>query len=295
MRTPTIMTVARSLPMAIETTNSPARGRDASGVGAPGRAQIPQRTFRRDGWRRAPLTTAAILIFFAIYATVRIFMNRFYYVDQFHYLTPVYSPCLSKSCVEGSADFGTPLPELPIGIPLAILVFPILAGFRVTCYYYRKAGYRSLWFSPQACAVPEPHKKYTGETRFPLIFMNAHRVFFWLASLLLLVNIYDALRAFTGGGGFRVGLGTVIIVVNVTMLALYSLSCHACRHAVGGRINNFSRHPIRYRMWTFVTQLNPRHGTYAMASLFTVILTDAYIMVLSIAADGGANTLPGWL
>ena len=103
---------------------------------------------------------------------------------------------------------------------MAILVFPILAGFRVTCYYYRKAGYRSLWFSPQACAVPEPYKRYTGETRFPLIFMNSHRVFFWLASLLLLVNAYDALRAFTGGSGFRVGLGTMIIVVNVTMLAL---------------------------------------------------------------------------
>ena len=60
---------------------------------------------------------------------------------------------------------------------LIILIIPL--GFRMTCYYYRKAYYRSFWMSPPACAVPDKtpvatSRRYTGETRFPLILMNAH-------------------------------------------------------------------------------------------------------------------------
>lgn len=246
------------------------------------RASIAARTLRTDRWWLPTTGTAVVLWIFIIYSLIRIFMNRYYWVDEFQYLTPVYSPCLSDSCVPGSSHFGTPLPRMPVFIPLAILVFPILGGFRTTCYYYRKAGYRSLWFSPAACAVPEPHGKYTGETRFPLVLMNLHRYFFFLASILLLVNTYDAVLAWHGkDGGFGVGLGTLIIWTNLVMLWGYSLSCHACRHVVGGRLRHFSKHPLRYRMWTLVSKLNARHGGYAMASLVTVILTDAYIMSVS--------------
>ena len=253
-----------------------------TGVFAPGRARIVQRTFRTDNWRRPPLTIAGILGFFILYTVVRLFMNKWYYVPSYHYLTPVYSPCVSASCVPDSSDFGHWFGKFPTGVPLAILIVPILAGFRGTCYYYRKAGYRSFWASPQACAVPEPHKKYTGETRLPLNLLNSHRYFWAVASLLLLVNMYDAVKSFHGkDGGFGIGLGTVIIVTNVVLLTLYTLSCHACRHIVGGRLKHFSKHPARYWFWTVVSKLNPKHGNYAMASLFTVILTDAYIMALS--------------
>jgi len=263
--------------MAVETTSG--RG---TGVFSQGRARIARRTLRTDDWRLQPRVLAVILIFFVLYSTVRIFMNQWYYAPAENYLTPVYSPCISASCPEGAADFGHWLPAFPAAVPLSILIFPILAGFRVTCYYYRKAGYRSLWLSPQACAVVEPHRRYTGETRFPLVVMNYHRYFFALASILLLVNLYDAIKAFfPASGGFGFGLGTLIMVVNVVMLGLYSLSCHACRHLVGGRLRHFARHPVRYRMWTFVSRINPRHGTFAMISLFTVIFTDFYIMAVS--------------
>jgi hypothetical protein len=251
-------------------------------VNAPGRAQIGVRTLRTDSWRQSPLTYTGILGFFIVYTVIRIFMNKWYYAPGSHLLTPVYSPCLSRSCPADASDFGQPLPTFPIGIPLSILVFPILAGFRTTCYYYRKAGYRSLWLSPQACGVAEPHARYTGERRFPLIVMNYHRYFFVLASLLLLVNTYDVVKAFQGkDGGFGLGLGTLIMAANVVALWLYSLSCHACRHIVGGRLKNFSKHPLRYQAWTFVSKLNPRHGNFAMISLFTVIFTDFYIMSVS--------------
>jgi hypothetical protein len=263
-------------------TTTSARPRPAKPAGAGARAAIEAKTLRTDRWWVYPLGVGAILAFFLVYATVRVFMNRWYFVEAHDYLTPLYSPCLTKSCAPGAADFGTPLPALPFFVPLGFAAFPIVGGFRVTCYYYRKAGYRTLWLSPQACAVREPHRKYTGETRFPLVIMNAHRYFFYLAAIVLLVNFYDAAQAFHGkDGGFGVGLGTLIMWVNVLALTGYTLSCHACRHVVGGRLKHFSRHPLRYWFWTLVSKLNARHGTYAMVSLFTVIFTDAYIMSLS--------------
>ena len=50
---------------------------------------------------------------------------------------------------------------------------------------------------------------------------------------------------------------------------------------VGGRLKHFSKHPVRYRLWTLVSRLNGRHGQFAMISLFTVILTDFYIMAVA--------------
>ena len=67
-------------------------------------------------------------------------------------------------------------------IPDAALTLPFLLLFRLTCYYYRKAYYRSFWLSPPACAVPDGHKTYSGETRFPLIVQNLHRYFFYAAA-----------------------------------------------------------------------------------------------------------------
>ena len=230
----------------------------------------------------SPLVTATVLGAFVLYTTVRLFMRDHYWVGEYQYLTPLYSPCLSDSCAPGSSHFGTPLPAFPLALPLAIMIFPILAGFRASCYYYRKAGYRAFLLSPPGCAVAEPAKKYTGETRFPLVLQNLHRYFFYLASALLLINTYDAVLAFfPADGGFGVGLGSIILLVNVTMLWLYSLSCHACRHIFGGRLKHFSKHPLQYWFWTKLSTLNGRHMQFAWTSLITVMLTDFYIVAVS--------------
>ncbi|MPZ59939.1 MAG: hypothetical protein GEU93_01325 [Propionibacteriales bacterium] len=250
----------------------------------PARAKVAERTFRRDRWWLSPLGIGLILLFFVVYSTIRYFMNDHYWAAEEHYLTPFYSPCISASCVPGSSHFGTPLPEIPAFIPIAIVTLIGVGGFRATCYYYRKAYYRSFFLSPTACAVPEPRGSYKGETRFPLIVQNSHRYFFYVAALFALINLYDAILALHGvNGGVGVGLGTVIIWGNLAMLAAYTLSCHACRHVVGGRLRNFGKHPVRYRFWTLVSKLNTRHGQFAMISLFTVIFTDFYIM--AVAAD----------
>ncbi|AZG43804.1 hypothetical protein [Gordonia insulae] len=262
--------------------SAPATEREATGVFSPGRARILARTLRVDRWWLSPLLTVLGLSAFIIYATVRSFVRSAYWVADYHYLTPFYSPCLSESCVPGSSHFGTPFPELPMWIPLGFVVLPFLLGFRVTCYYYRKAYYRSFWFSPPACAVAEPHRRYTGETRLPLIIQNAHRYFFYAAVIVSLINTYDAITAFHGkDGGFGFGLGNVILLVNVILLWTYTVSCHSCRHVTGGRLKHFSAHPVRYWIWTQVSKLNTRHMQFAWITLGTLVLTDFYIMLVA--------------
>ncbi len=254
------------------------RSETPTGVSSPGRAQIAERTLRQDRWWIQPLVTFVLLTAWVIYAAVRTASQRAYFVEKYHYLSPFSSPCLSSSCQSGSRDFGTWFGHFPPFLPFALLVLPFLLGFRLTCYYYRKAYYRSFWLSPPACAVPEPHGRYSGETRFPLIVQNMHRYFFYAAILVSLINTYDAVRAFKGGdGGFGIGLGTVIIVVNVVFLWLYTASCHSCRHIMGGRLKHFSAHPVRYKVWTGVSKLNTRHMQLAWTTLATLAITDAYI------------------
>lgn len=268
--------------------SAPTRSGEApvgSGVREETRARIADRTLRTDRWWLPPLATALGLATFVIYATIRSFVRTAYWVDDYHYLTPFYSPCVSESCVPGSSHFGTWFGELPAFIPLGFLVLPFLLGFRLTCYYYRKAYYRSIWVSPPACAVAEPHAKYTGETRLPLILQNVHRYFFYVAIVVTLVNTYDAVTAFHGkDGGFGFGLGNIILIGNVVMLWAYTLSCHSCRHVTGGRLKHFSKHPVRYWMWTQVTKLNNRHMLFAWITLGTLVLTDFYVMLVSSGA-----------
>ncbi len=255
----------------------------STGVAGPTRARIPEKTLRTDRWWLYPLTTFVVFTAFVIYATWRAFSGAHYFVEP--YLSPFYSPCLGE-CVRGSSDFGQPFEWFPLSSALIILIFPL--GFRMTCYYYRKAYYRSFWLSPPACAVAEPHKAYSGETRLPLIINNVHRYFWYAAIVVALILTYDAVLAFGPmegeSAGIHMGLGTVILVANVVLIWLYTLSCHSCRHSVGGRLRHFSKHPVRYKMWTWVTKLNARHAAYAWLSLFSVAIADCYIYLLSTGA-----------
>jgi hypothetical protein len=252
-----------------------------SGVRAAGRARIAARTLRQDRWWLTPLLTVLGLVAFLVYGLVRASSQRYYWVPDYHYLTPFASPCVSTSCVPGSSHFGTPFGDFPPLVPLAILTLPFLLLFRLTCYYYRKAYYRSFWQSPPACAVAEPHSRYTGETRFPLIIQNSHRYFFYTALVVSAINTYDAVLAFSSPSGFGFGLGNVILVGNVALLWAYTLGCHSCRHLLAGRLNHFSRHPVRYWLWQRASWFNARHMQLAWVTLGTLVLTDAYIALVS--------------
>ncbi|QZY29916.1 hypothetical protein [Nocardioides coralli] len=249
-----------------------------TGVTGPSRASIDHGTLRRDRWWLAPATTFVVFSAFVVYATVRAFSGTNYYASP--YLSPFYSPCLGD-CVSGASDFGQPFQWWPFSAALIILVFPL--GFRMTCYYYRKAYYRAFWLSPPACAVAEPHWAYTGESTLPLVVNNVHRYFWYTAVLVAGVLTFDVVLAFRDADKEwgHAGLGTLLMLVNVIYIWLYTLSCHSCRHVVGGRLRHFSKHPVRYRLWTWVSRLNVHHARYAWVSLFSVAIVDLYIYLLA--------------
>src|SRR5215470_9701924 len=152
-----------------------------SGTRATG-AQEFGNTERRDAWWAETVPVILLLGGFGIYATLRAFEGRFY--EWGPYLSPFYSPLID--------------PQhrwWPLSPAWLILAGPL--GFRVTCYYYRKAYYRAFFLDPPACAVGErAGRHYRGETAFPFILQNIHRYFLYVAVLFLAFLWYDAVRSF---------------------------------------------------------------------------------------------------
>lgn len=236
-------------------------------------------TRRIDRWWIAPLTVAAGLALFGGYATWAIFQGQNYFATP--YLSPFYSPCLALSCPEEVRLIGI---EAWRFSP-AILIMAAVLGFRGTCYYYRKAYYRAYFLDPPACAVEE-HRgtKYRGETAFPWILQNAHRYFLYLSLPILAFLWYDTLHAFRFADGFGIGLGTVILSVNVVLLTGYLLGCHSFRHLIGGRTDCYScvRFPgARHNAWRFSSIFNRHHMFWAWTSLGFVCLTDLYVRLVA--------------
>jgi|SRR5271165_6247443 len=229
-------------------------------------------TLRRDSWWLELLPVQLVLGTFGIYATARAFEGRFY--EWGPYLSPFYSPLIDAHHH-----------WWPLSPALLILAGPL--GFRATCYYYRKAYYRAFFLDPPACSVGEGKRTYLGETRFPFLLQNAHRYFFYLAVLFLVFLWSDVIRAFHFDGKFGIGVGTMLMVVNVSLLSLYTFSCHSLRHLAGGKLDCFSCATFgkpRLGAWRAVTVLNERHMLLAWMSLFSVGLTDLYIRMVSSGA-----------
>jgi len=230
---------------------------------------------RTDAWWAAPLATAFALAAFVIYAVWAVLQNGHYYAAPS--LSPFFSPCLAASC----AHVSVPLIGAGWTLSPALLVLWIPGGFRATCYYYRKAYYRSFFRSPAACAVPDAGRNYSGETRFPLLLQNLHRYFFYLTLPVLAFLWWDALRAFRFADGWGIGVGTLVLGANAALLSLYCFSCNSCRHACGGYLDSFRGAPVRSRAWRLVSRLNEKHREYAWVSLASVVLADLYVRMLS--------------
>jgi hypothetical protein len=254
------------------------------------RAAISAKTLRTDRWWINPLVTAIGFSAFVIYATWAAFNHPtvvgngaphpIFYAKP--YVSPFFSPCLAHGCPSDLAWAHLDAWNW-LSPALYVLIFPL--SFRATCYYYRKAYYRSFWFSPPACAVAEPHKTYSGETRFPLLIQNIHRYTWYFAVVFAGILSYDAIRSFfftsSTGTHLFIGVGSIVLVINAVLILGYTFGCHSCRHITAGRINNFSKHPLRYRWWTFVSSLNRRHLQWAWASLIWIVVADGYIRLVS--------------
>jgi len=140
---------------------------------------------------------------------------------------------------------------------------------------------------PGYIAVGEPRQHYRGENSFPLILQNVHRYFLYLALLFLIVLAWDVWKALwftnpaTGRVEFGVGLGTLVLASNLTLLGSYTFSCHSLRHLTGGFLDQLSRRPFRMKAYSCVTCMNQKHMLWAWMSLFMVAFSDLYIRMCS--------------
>lgn len=234
---------------------------------------------RRDAWWVTPAVVFTILSAFVVYATWAAFQGQYYHWGP--YLSPFYSPELFGDSPH--AWFG-PKPAIwPDWLPFspALLILPFPGLFRFTCYYYRGAYYKAFWSDPPSCAVGEPRKSYWGEASFPLILQNVHRYFLYFALLFIVVLAWDVWKAMwfedpaTGGVRFGIGLGTIILAVNVVLLSGYTFGCHSLRHLIGGRHDELSRRGgAQMTCYNCVSGLNGRHMLFAWCSLFSVAFSE---------------------
>jgi hypothetical protein len=243
-------------------------------------------TERQDAWWIEPILVFVVFSSFLGYGLWAALQNANFEFGP--YLSPFYSPLL----------FGTshhawlgPRPEwFPVAVFYpALLILPVPALFRFTCYYYRGAYYKAFWQDPVSCAVGEPRgTSYWGERWFPLVLQNVHRYIAYLAVLYIFILSYDVWLATnwpnpnTGEMEFGIGVGTVVMLVNVVLLASYTFGCHSLRHLFGGRRDEVSKAPISEACYRCSSALNVRHMMFAWLSLFSVGLTDAYIRLCSL-------------
>jgi hypothetical protein len=243
------------------------------------------RTARRDAWWIQPLVVFLGLSTFVVYSTWAAFQGTHYTFGP--YISPFYSPEILGSSPH--SWFGAKPSAWPVWLPFspALLILPVPALFRLTCYYYRGAYYRAFWADPPSCTVGEPRHTYRGENSFPLILQNVHRYMLFISMFVLAILFYDAWSALwfsdpaTGGVRFGIGVGSLVLTANVVLLGGYLFGCHSLRHVVGGYRDYLSRAPLGLRAYECVTCLNRRHMIWAWCSLFVVGFSDLYVRLCS--------------
>jgi hypothetical protein len=259
------------------------------------------KTYRTDPWRRGPALTFAVFSLFIVYTTWAALQGDHYYADP--YLSPFYSPVLfSNAWVPGAAPasmawFGswpTWWPHIiPISPAILILVFP--GSFRFTCYYYRKAYYRSFAGSPPGCAVgplAAGKRKYRGETALLLI-QNLHRYAMYFALIFIVLLGKDAIESFSRDGHIGIGVGSVILTINVLLIASYTFGCHSFRHLIGGRkdcMSDCGKPTLALGSFKKASWFNGLHMQFAWASLLWVMVADVYVRLVSHGVIHDFNT-----
>ncbi|MGH9733445.1 MAG: succinate dehydrogenase [Candidatus Acidiferrales bacterium] len=233
-------------------------------------------TRRRDLWWVQPLAVFLGLSAFIVYSTWAALQGNHYRFGP--YLSPFYSPELFGPL---HGWLGTMPKWMPAWVTAAVLILWAPGGFRVTCYYYRGAYYKAFWADPPSCTVAEPRKKYLGERSFPLILQNIHRYFLYLALVFLVILGHDVWDALWFNGHFGVGVGTLVLFINLVLLTLYTFGCHSFRHLVGGFRDRLAGAPVRKVAYDCVSCLNCRHMLFAWCSLFMVAFADLYVRMCS--------------
>jgi len=244
-------------------------------------------TLRRDAWWTQPLLVFLGFTAFIIYSTWAALQNGHYWYNGggADYISPFYSPEIFGASPH--AIFGAKPSWWPAWLIFspAFFVLWVPAGFRFTCYYYRGAYYKAFSADPLNCAVGEGRKTYLGEQYFPFLLQNLHRSFFSLAAVVLFLLSWNAWQGMwfkdaNGVAHFGVGLGTIILCVNVVLLTGYTCGCHSLRHLIGGWRDKFSKSKCG-GCYNAVSCLNRKHMLWAWISLFWVGFTDVFVRLCS--------------
>src|SRR5207244_12303679 len=117
---------------------------------------------------------------------------------------------------------------------------------------------------------------------FRRVLFRSHRYFLYLALFFLLVLAFDVWKALWFADGFGIGIGTIVLAINVVLLRGYTFGCHSLRHLAGGFLDQFSKSPTCYRAYACVNCFNRRHMMWAWLSLFWVGFSDLYVRLCSI-------------
>ncbi|MPZ98859.1 MAG: succinate dehydrogenase [Dehalococcoidia bacterium] len=243
-------------------------------------------THRVDRWWVEPLLVGSGLGIFIIYSGISAMLGDRWAFETENglYLSPFFEPLIHPGW-------------LPDWFSPALLILWAPLGFRTTCYYYRRAYYRSYFLSPPACAVREPANSYAGESTLPLVIQNAHRWFMYVALLFIPILFTGAIKSYhLPGEGLGVGLGSIILTLNAFFLMMYTIGCHSLRHWVAGGLNQFSRTPlrrVRRQAWEVFTVANEHHRLWAWVSLVGVGVTDLYVHLVANGVITDPNTFTG--
>jgi hypothetical protein len=269
-------------------------------------------TQRTDNWQMEPMLTLFGLGLFVLYATFRGLENAYFEIPNSQVISPFYSPYIPNILGMMGLHIHHPFFEHRLAdghlgwlISPAIFILWVPALFRGTCYFYRRAYYRSIFASPSACAVgPKAGnplldglkatfgrllgagRKYTGERFLPMAIMNIHRYSFYLAALFIVILVIDAVISLFQPGftGIRIGLSSVLLFVDLILLSMYTFGCHSYRHLLGGKIDCFSSCPmneIRNHAWKRQSILNASHAELAWFSMYLIGIVDLYITLAS--------------
>ena len=125
-----------------------------------------------------------------------------------------------------------------------------------------------------------------------MLFQNLHRYAMYFALAFLPILFYDAYLAFFRNGQLGVGVGSLVLLLNASLLSGYTLGCHSFRHVIGGSDDCMScgKNTLKFKAWKRATWFNERHMNFAWLSLFWVCFTDVYVRLVSMGTIHDFNS-----
>ncbi|BCS91241.1 MAG: succinate dehydrogenase/fumarate reductase cytochrome b subunit [Candidatus Micrarchaeota archaeon] len=171
-----------------------------------------------------------------------------------------------------------------------VLVLPLVALYRLTCYAYRKDYNRHIFKHPVACSADnwskDVNRGYSGEKYSIFKIEYLHRYFLYAAILILPFFYYDIYLSFAYTyslyHAFVLRLGNIILIINALLITAYVFSCHSLRNIVGGRLRAFNcENCFFYKLYARQSNANKHHEELAWISLIFIIFTDLYLRGLT--------------